>query len=182
MSPRNDIKYSKLEEDGIEYLGPYEHIPKANDIEYRGEGLGDILDISTLERVDFFRKGDGDDKWLKFTDMDSNKTSFSPIVDKLLAKIVFTNKEKNLEGVTFKIYEKDYISIDDIKTEDLIWSLTISDGTNTNLEKYSENGRMWQYNAISDNITFNFNKKYAFTINLFGNKEADDSVFSLYLK
>ena len=182
MCPRNDIKYSKLEENGTEYLGPHEHIPKANDIEYRGEGLGDILDISILERVDFYRKSVGNDKWLKFIDMDSNKTSFSPIVDKLLTKIVFTNKEKKLEGVTFKIYEKEYRSKEDIRTNDLIWSLTISDDTNLNLEKYSENGRMWQYNVIPDNIILSFNKKYAFTINQFGNKTADDSIFSLYLK
>jgi hypothetical protein len=31
---RNDIKYSKLEEDGVEYLGPIEHIPTAQDIAF----------------------------------------------------------------------------------------------------------------------------------------------------
>jgi len=35
---RNNIKYSKLEENGVEYMGPVEHIPTAQDILFSNTG------------------------------------------------------------------------------------------------------------------------------------------------
>ena len=50
MGTRNDIKYSILEKDGEEYVGPHEHIPLSRDVSFSADGFtADNLEDGVIE-------------------------------------------------------------------------------------------------------------------------------------
>jgi hypothetical protein len=135
---RNNIKYCKLEEAGVELFGPTEHIPLAQDVGFTAVGYtsdnvqealveGSSLALSTpMLTLQYTCNGTvGSSAWIAPTELLSNPRVVIPRKIRIL-DITWSNNNTSLGAFTFGLYKNGQLA------GNLVYTYTASAADRTN--------------------------------------------------
>ena len=135
--------------------------------------------------IQFQYESSGANVWMeRSTYIQGNRSKWSPPVDLKILKLVFTNRfgssAANPLLVRIRSYYKAYTATGNITTNNSTLDWTI-EPTSSNTERWSQNGRMWVYDASSLGYEFLTANAYAIRFQLIsGNNTPADMILEFY--